>query len=71
MVSNKNKNRVRRRTDKELEHDALVEDNVSIFLMGLVVILCLIVGVGVGVYLYDMALNNSAVVLGSVVRLFF
>lgn len=70
-MANKVKKKVRRRTDKEMEHDALVEENVSIFMVGLVVILCLIVGIGVGVYLYDMALNNSAVILNGIFKLLF
>lgn len=70
-MANKVKKKVRRRTDKQMEHDALVEENVSIFMVGLVVILCLVVGISVGVYLYDMALNNSAVVLNNLFKLLF
>ena len=70
-MANKVKKKVRRRTDKQMEHDALVEENVSIFMVGLVVILCLVVGISIGVYLYDMALNNSAVVLNNLFKLLF
>lgn len=70
MVSNK-KVKVRRRTDKEMEHSALVEEQVSIFCVCLVVILCLIVGVSTGIFLYDMALNNGSMFVVNIFNLLF
>ena len=59
-VNGKIRSKFKKKSDKQMEHEAMVEENVSIFVVGVIVILCLFVGISVGVYLYDMALNNSA-----------
>ena len=53
--------RVRR--SKELDKEATQEENVSIFLIVLVVVLCCIVGIVLGVYLYKLAINSSNAII--------
>lgn len=57
--------KIRKKTEKELEHDAIFEENISIFGVVIIVVLCLIVGIALGVLLYRLAMNssNSAVII--------
>lgn len=57
--------KIRKKTEKELEHDAIFEENISIFGVVIIVVLCLIVGITLGVLLYRLAMNssNSAVII--------
>lgn len=53
------RSRVRRRTDKELEREAVQEENISILAIVLIVILFCIIGVCIGMVLYKVAINSS------------
>ena len=55
------RSKVRRKTDKELDKEATQVENVSIFLIVLVVVLCCIVGIVLGVYLYKLAIISKLV----------
>ena len=70
-VNGKVRSKFKRKSDKQMEYEAMIEENVSIFVMGIIVLLCLVVGIGIGVYLYDMALSNSAVVFSNLFKLLF
>lgn len=53
------RSKVRRRTDKELEREAVQEENISILAIVLIVILFCIIGVCIGMVLYKVAINSS------------
>lgn len=53
------RNRVRRKSDKELEKEAVYEDNMSILVIVIIIVLCFIVGISLGICLYRLAINNS------------
>lgn len=57
------RSRVKFKSDKEMEREATQEENVSIFLIVFVVILCCIVGIVLGVYLYKLAINSSNAII--------
>ena len=57
------RSKVRRKTDKELDKEATQVENVSIFLIVLMVVLCCIVGIVLGVYLYKLAINSSNAII--------
>lgn len=51
--------RKKRKTEKELEQEAIIEEEMSILSMILIVAFCVIVGVIVGYILYKVAINSS------------
>lgn len=64
-VSNKSdvvklkRSRIRRKSDKELEKEAVQEENMSILVIVIIIVLCFIVGISIGICLYRLAINNS------------
>ena len=50
----------KRKTEKELEQEAIIEEEMSFLSMILIVGFCVVVGVIVGYILYKVALNNSS-----------
>ena len=61
-VKNISKNVVNK-TDKELENEAIMEENFSIALLVLIIGLCFLVGVGLGYALYRLAINSSSIII--------
>lgn len=57
--------KISRKSDKQLEREAVLEENASIVGVIVVVILCLIVGISLGICLYKLALNSSAMIVTS------
>ncbi len=54
---------VKRKSDKELDYDAMIEENVSIFATIGLALLFILIGIGLGYLLYKLALNSSAVIV--------
>lgn len=51
------------KTDKELEKEALQEENISIAMIALIIGLCFVVGISLGYILYRIAINSSSVLI--------
>ena len=51
------------KTDKELEKEALQEENISIAMIVLIILLCFVVGISLGYILYRIAINSSSVLI--------
>ena len=60
--SNITKNVVNK-TDKELENEAIHEENISIAVLVLIIAICFLVGVGLGYVLYKLAINSSSLII--------
>ena len=57
------RSKVRRKSDKELEKEAIVEENMSILVIVLIVLICFVVGISLGIGLYKLAINSSSAVI--------
>lgn len=62
MKINADKN-ILNKTDKELEKEALQEENISIAMIVLIIGLCFVVGISLGYILYRIAINSSSVLI--------
>lgn len=62
MKINADKN-ILNKTDKELEKEALQEENISIAMIALIIGLCFAVGISLGYILYRIAINSSSVLI--------
>ena len=51
--------KIRLKTDKQINEEAIIEENVSLVSMVVIVIICIVVGIVLAVILYDLALNSS------------
>ncbi len=51
------------KSDKEIEKEALEEDNFSILMLALIIGLCFFIGIGLGFALYKLAINSSVAVI--------
>ncbi len=62
MKINADKN-ILNKTDKELEKEALQEENISIAMIALIIGLCFVVGISLGYILYRIAINSSSILI--------
>ena len=51
------------KTDKELENDAMYDENISIAMLIFIICFCFIVGILLGYLLFRIAINNSNIAL--------
>ena len=58
-----NKGRKKKKNDKELEQEALREEEISIFVTIGLIIFFIFIGIVLGYLLYKLALNSSAVII--------
>lgn len=49
----------RKKSDRELEKEAIEEENISIIAIIIIVVLCFVIGILLGWGLYKVAINNS------------
>jgi F0F1-type ATP synthase assembly protein I len=52
---------VKRKSEKELEKEAIMEEKFSILGIILVLIICTVIGIVIGYFLYRLAINSSNV----------
>ena len=63
-------NNVVNKTDSELEREAIQEENISIFMIFLIIGICSLVGISLGYFLFKIAINSSnAMILRSIIKM--
>lgn len=66
---NINKNVVNK-TDTELEHEAIQEENVSILMLFLIISVCFVVGIALGYLLFRIAIDSSsAIIINDIIKM--
>lgn len=55
-------NKIRKKSETQLEQEAIMEEKISILGVLLVVVVCAIAGIGIATILYDLAMNSGAVI---------
>lgn len=60
--------KIRLKTDKQMNKEAVIEENVSLLSMLIIVIICIVVGIFLAVILYDLALSSSGLIFNDFLK---